>query len=73
MTNGNGEVVAASKLSDLADAPERGTHDNGLVAVLLVVVENSLHALDTWVLLLLVLLLSRGLVPVKNTANKGRD
>lgn len=73
ITYGNGEVVAASKLSDLADAPEGSAHNNGLVAVLLVVVEDVLDALDTRVLLLGVLLLGRGLVPVKDTADKGRD
>jgi hypothetical protein len=72
-TYGNGEVVAASELSNLADAPERSTHDNGLVAVLLVVVENGLDTLDTGVLLLGVLLLGRGLVPVKDAADEGRD
>jgi hypothetical protein len=70
---GNGEVVASSELSDLADAAERGTHDDGLVAELLVVVENVLDRLDTGVLLLGVLLLGGGLVPVKDTANEGRN
>jgi hypothetical protein len=72
-THSNGEVVAASKLSDLADASERGAHDNRLVAVLLVVVEDLLDALDTGVLLLGVLLLGGRLVPVENAADKGRD
>lgn len=41
--------------------------------MLLVVVEDLLDALDTGVLLLGVLLLGRGLVPVEDTANKGRN
>ena len=41
--------------------------------MLLVVVEDLHDGLDTGVLLLLVLLLVCGLVPVKNTANEGRD
>jgi hypothetical protein len=69
----DGEVVAASKLSDLANVAERGTHDNGVVAKLLVVVEDGLDGGDTGVLLLGVLLLGRGLEPVKDTANEGRD
>ena len=73
VTHGNSQVVAASKFSDLANAAERGTHDNGVVAVLLVVVEDLLDALDTRVLLLGVLLLVSGLVPVKDTANERRD
>ena len=72
-THSNGKVVAAGKLGDLADAAERSTHDDGLVAVLLVVVEDLLDRLDTWVLLLGVLLLVGSLVPVKDTANEGRD
>lgn len=70
-TYGNGEVVAASKLSDLANVTERGTHDNGVVAKLLVVVEDGLDTLDTRVLLLGVVLLVVGLVPVKDTADEG--
>lgn len=46
-TYGNCQVVAASQLRDLTDVPERRAHDNGLVAVFLVVFENLLHALDT--------------------------
>jgi hypothetical protein len=33
---------------------EGGTHDDGVVAVLLVVVEDLLHGLDTWVSITLV-------------------
>lgn len=69
----DGQVVAASKLRDLTSVAERGTHDDGLVAKLLVVVEDVLDRLDTGVLLLLVLLLVGGLVPVQDTADKGAD
>ena len=69
----DGQVVAASQLGNLTSVAERGTHDDGLVAVLLVVVEDGLNALDTGVLLLLVLLLRRGLVPVEDTADEGGD
>ena len=72
-TYGNGEVVTSSELGDLANTSERGTHDNGLVSVLLVVVEDVLHRLDTGVLVGSVLLLRRCLEPVKNTANEGRN
>lgn len=72
-THGNGQVVAASELGDLADAPERGTHDDGLVAVLLVVVVDAANRLDAGVLRGGVLLLGRGLVPVEDTADEGRD
>lgn len=65
------EVVTARKLGDLPSVPERSTHDDGLVSVLLVVVENVLHALDTRIFIRLVLLLGRSLVPVKNAANEG--
>lgn len=72
-TYSNGEVVASSKLGDLADGAERSAHDDGLVAKLLVVVEDAADGLDTRVLLLAVLLLGGGLVPVKDTANEGGD
>ena len=72
-TYSNCEVVAASKLGDLADGAERGTHDDGLVAELLVVVEDAANRLDTGVLLLGVLLLGGSLVPVKNATNEGRN
>lgn len=48
---------------------ERGAHHNGLVSVLLVVVVNLLHRLDTRVLLCRVVLASLGLVEVKNAAD----
>lgn len=69
----DGQVVAASKLGDLAGVAERGTHDDGLVAELLVVVEDALDGGDTGVLLLGVLLLGGGLEPVEDTANEGGD
>jgi hypothetical protein len=67
----DGQVVTASKLSDLASVSERGAHNNGVVTELLVVVEDLLDRLDTRVLLLGVLLLGGGLEPVKNTADEG--
>jgi transaldolase len=39
---GDGQVVTTSQLGDLADVTERGTHDNGVVAELLVVVVDVL-------------------------------
>jgi hypothetical protein len=50
--------------------PEAGTHDDGLVAVLLVVVENLLDGLDTRVIIALVGLASVFLVPVKDLSWK---
>lgn len=72
-TYGNGQVVTASKLSDLASVSERGTHDNGVVAELLVVVEDGLDGGNTRVLLLGVLLLGVSLEPVKDATDEGRD
>jgi hypothetical protein len=45
---------------------EGSTHDNGVVVVLLVVVEDLLHGLNTRVLITLVVLASVLLVPIKN-------
>jgi hypothetical protein len=70
---GDGEVVAASELGDLTDVAEGGAHDNGLVAELLVVVEDLNDGLDTGVVGGVVLLLGVGLVPVEDTADEGRD
>ena len=69
----DGQVVAASQLGDFTHVPERCPHDDGLVAVLLVVVEDVLHRLDTGVFLRGVLLLVRRLEPVEDPANEGRD
>ncbi|KUI73533.1 hypothetical protein VM1G_11889 [Cytospora mali] len=68
-----GIVVTAGKLGDLASVTEAGSHDNGLVAELLVVVVDVLDGLDTGVLLLGVLLLGVGLEPVKDTTDEGGD
>ena len=38
----DGEIIASRELSDLTGVPERRAHDNGLVAELLVVVEDRL-------------------------------
>ena len=62
----NGEVVATGELGDFAHVSERSTHDNGVVAVLLVVVEDLLDRLDSWVSLGSVGLSGRLLVPVEN-------
>lgn len=70
---GDGQVVTASKLGDLTSVTERGTHDDGLVTVLLVVIEDILDGLDTGVLLGGVVALVGGLVPVEDTADEGGD
>jgi hypothetical protein len=70
---GDGQVVTAGKLDDLASVTEGSTHDNGVVVVLLVVVEDVLDGLDTGVLLSSVIALVSSLVPVKDAADEGRD
>lgn len=72
-THCNGQVVAAGQRGDLANTSEAGSHDNGLVVVLLVVVVDGANALDTRVLFRSVVLLCLRLVPIKNTADKGRN
>ncbi len=69
----DGQVVDTSKLGDLTSVSERSTHDDGLVAELLVVVVDGLDRGDTGVLLLGVVLLGRGLVPVEDTTDEGGD
>lgn len=70
---GNGEEVTAGKSLDLASVTERGTHDDGLVSVLLVVGVDAADGLDSWVGLGGVLLSSVLLVPVEDTADEGGD
>jgi hypothetical protein len=70
---GDGEIVATGQLDDLTDVAERSTHHDGLVAVLLVVVEDVLDGLDTGVFVGREVLASGGLVPVEDTADERRN
>jgi hypothetical protein len=72
-TYSNGQVVASSQLGDFAQASERCSHDNGLVSVLLVVVEDALHTLDTGIFFGTVGLAGLGLVPIHDSAHEWRD
>jgi hypothetical protein len=63
---GDRQVVTSGQSGDLANVSERGAHDDRLVSVLLVVVEDLLDRLDSWVGLRVVLLSSRLLVPVED-------
>lgn len=69
----DGQEVASGQLLNLANGAERGAHDDGLVAVLLVVVVDLGDRDDTGILSASVLLLVGSLVPVKDTADEGRD
>ena len=44
----DGEVVTSSEPKDLSSVPERGSHDDGVVAKLLVVVEDLGDRQDTY-------------------------
>lgn len=50
---------------------EAGTHDDGFVAVLFVVVEDLLHRYDTRVLVTFIILPGRLLVPIKDLCLEG--
>lgn len=52
---------------------ETGTHDDGLVAVLFVVVEDLLDRYDTRVLVTYIILASCLLVPVKDLCLEGMN
>ncbi len=67
------QVVTSCQLGDLPQVPKASTHNDSLVVVFLVVVEDRLHALDTWVLLGIVIPLVRGLIPIQDASNEGRD
>lgn len=53
-------------LDQRTDITERGTHDNGLIAMLLIVVKDLGDRLDTRVLVTLIILACRLLVPIKD-------
>ncbi len=72
-THCDGQVITSRQLCDLTNVPETGTHDNCLVAKLLVVVEDLHNAFDPWVFLGAVVLLVRCFVPVEDTADKRRN
>ena len=69
----DGQEVASGQLLNLANGAEGGAHDDGLVAVLLVVVVDLGDGDDTGILSANVLPLVGGLVPVEDTADEGRD
>jgi hypothetical protein len=73
ITYRDGQVVTASQLCDLTGVTEGSSHDDGLVVILLVVVENALNGLDTGILLGAEVALVRSLVPVQDTADEGGD
>lgn len=54
-----------------AHITERGAHDDGLVAILLIIIEDLLYALDTRVVISNIVLSRLVLVvPIQNTTNK---
>lgn len=69
----DGEVIAAGELGDLSDVAEGGAHDDRLVAVFLVVVEDLLDTVHAGVLVRGEVLLQRCFVPVQNAADEGGD
>lgn len=50
----------------ITNITEGSSHDDGVVAVLLVIVEDLLHRLNTWVIISLISLSCRLLVPIKD-------
>jgi hypothetical protein len=73
ITYGDGKVIASSELGDFSNVPERSSHDDGLVTVLLVVVKDALNALNSRIFFGSKVLLHRSLVPVENTTDERRD
>lgn len=72
-THGNRQVITTSQLGDLANVTERGTHDNRVVAVLLVVIVDAADAQHTRVFLRGVILLGGRLEPVEDATDERRD
>lgn len=71
VTYGNGQVIAASEFRDLTDIAERRTHDNGLVAVFLIVVIDALHRFHTRVLFRAEVPFVCRFVPVQDASHEG--
>jgi hypothetical protein len=69
----DGQIVTTSQLGDFTLVSEGSTHNNGLVAKLLVVVEDALDRADTWVLRSRIGLSSGGLVPIEDTSDEWGD
>lgn len=72
-TWGDGQEVTTGKGGDFTSVSEGGTHDNGVVAVLLVVVVDLSDGENTRVGLGSVLFTGLGLVPVQDSADERRD
>ena len=72
-THRNRQIIATGQLRNLAHIPKARAHDHRLVPILLVVIENALHALDARVLVGGELALLLRLVPVHDAPDKGRD
>lgn len=70
-TYSDGKVITASQLSDLTNTSERSTHNDSLIAVFLVVVEDRLYGGNSGIVLLSVGLIVLGLEPVHDSANEG--
>ena len=69
----NSQVIATGKLGDFANVPEASAHDNGLVSILLVVIEDGDDTLNPGILLRGEILLLRGLVPIQDSAYEWGD
>ena len=67
------QVIAAGELGNFTFVSEAGPHDNCLIAIFLVVVENGLYALDAWVVLGGIIFFRGCLVPIQDSANERRD
>ena len=67
------QVIAASKLGNFAFVSKASPHDDRLMTIFLIVVEDSLYALDAWVILGRVVFLCGRLVPIQDSANERRD
>ena len=71
---GNSKSVTAGELDNLFLVPERGTHDNGLVAIFLIVIVDACNANHTWILRGSKSIHSqRLLLPIHDSSHEGRN
>jgi hypothetical protein len=72
-TNRNSQIITPRQLGNLPNIPKARTHDNSLIAILLIIIKDSLHTCNTRIVLRAVRLARAGLVPIQDAADEGRD
>ena len=73
LTHRNRQIITPRQLRNLPHIPKARPHDDRLIPILLIIVEDALHALDSRILVRLEAAALRLLVPIHDAPDKGRD